>query len=90
MRISEHVRKTHSVDGGVILDVKRGQMFLLNFAGSRIIELVEQDVTPQQIAVEIADEFDISVDVAGRDAREFLNMLAQYDLIELQPVEMMR
>lgn len=89
MRVSGHVRKTHSQDGGVVLDVQHGRMFRLNFVGSRIVELIEQDVTPQQIAAEIAREFGISADVAERDTREFLNMLAKHQLIEMRSADLM-
>ena len=78
-RVSEHVRKTSSEDGGIILDVKHGRMFGLNIVGSRIIELLEQQHTPAQIAQEIASSFGVATD---RDVREFLETLEKHHLIE--------
>jgi hypothetical protein len=81
-RVSEHVRKTSSEDGGIILDVKHGQMFGLNIVGSRIIELLEQQHTPTQIAQEIASSFGVAAEIADRDVHEFLETLEKHHLIE--------
>jgi Coenzyme PQQ synthesis protein D (PqqD) len=81
-RVSEHVRKTSSEDGGIVLDVKHGRMFGLNIVGSRIIELLERQCTPAQIAQEIASSFGVAIDIADRDVREFLETLEQHHLIE--------
>jgi hypothetical protein len=81
-RVSEHVRKTSSKDGGIILDVKHGQMFGLNIVGSRIIELLEQRHTPTQIAQDIASSFGVATEIADRDVHEFLKTLEQLHVIE--------
>jgi hypothetical protein len=81
-RVSEHVRKTSSEDGGIVLDVKHGRMFGLNIVGSRMIELLERQYTPAQIAQEIAASFGVAIDIADRDVREFLETLEKHHLIE--------
>jgi hypothetical protein len=82
IRVSEHVRKTHSQDGGIVLDVKHGRMFGLNLVGSKIIELLGQEYSPTFIAQEIARTFGISIGIADNDVREFLDTLEKYRLIE--------
>jgi Coenzyme PQQ synthesis protein D (PqqD) len=81
-RVSEHVRKSSSEDGGIILDVKRGQMFGLNIVGSRIVELIKTQNSPTQIAEEIASSFGVPVEIADRDVQEFLGTLEKLHLIE--------
>ena len=81
-RVSEHVRKTSSEDGGIVLDVRQGLMFGLNIVGLRIIELLEQQHTPAQIAQEIASSFGVATEIADRDVREFLETLEKHHLIE--------
>jgi hypothetical protein len=81
-RVSDHVRKTDSEDGGIVLDIRQGLMFGLNVVGSRIVELLEQQHTPEQIAREIASTFGVAIEVAERDVREFLEMLEKHHLIE--------
>jgi hypothetical protein len=69
-------------DGGIVLDILHGQMFGLNFVGSRILQLLEQQVTPALIAQEIAATFGISAETAERDVREFIETLEKHHLIE--------
>lgn len=84
IRVSEHVRRTHSQDGGIVLDLKHGRMFSLNLVGSKIMELLKQEYSPTLIAHEIARSFDVSAEVADHDVREFLDTLETYQLIEAQ------
>ena len=82
IRVSEHVRKTHSQDGGIVLDVRHGRMFSMNLVGSKIMELLEQEFTPMLIAQEIARTFGVSLKIADQDVREFLETLEKLHLIE--------
>ena len=82
VRVSEHVRKTHSPDGGIVLDVMHGRMFGLNLVGSKILELLERQTTPTLIAQEIAQTFGVSAEIAERDVREFVETLEKHHLIE--------
>jgi hypothetical protein len=84
-RVSEHLRKTCSEDGGIVLDIKQGRMFGLNLVGSKIIDLLERGYTPTLIAQEIARSFDISPETADVDVREFLETLEKHRLIETYP-----
>jgi Coenzyme PQQ synthesis protein D (PqqD) len=82
LRVPEHVRKTNSPDGGIILDVKHGRMFTLNLVGSRILELLEHQYTTAHIAEELSREFGIAADVAMRDIEEFVATLEKHHLID--------
>jgi Coenzyme PQQ synthesis protein D (PqqD) len=84
-RVSEYVRKTSSKEGGIVLDVKHGHMFALNFVGSKILELLEQQIPPTIIVQEIAQIFGVSAEIADRDVREFLETLESHRLIEIRP-----
>ena len=42
--VSEAIRSTHGEDGAIVLDIRQGQMFNLNFVGSRILELLETEI----------------------------------------------
>ena len=81
-RISEHLRRTQSADGAIVLDVRHGRIFTLNLVGSKILELVDREYTAPEIAEEIAREFGIGTDTAARDVEEFLLTLQKHRLIE--------
>lgn len=82
MKISAQVRSTHDQDGAVVLDIRHGRMYGLNFVGSRILELLRQDYQEPQIAEEISRQFGIGLDTATSDVREFLKSLEKHHLIE--------
>lgn len=81
-RVSDTVRSTHNQDGAIVLDVRQGQMFNLNFVGSRILELLKSGSTESAIVDEISREFDVSCDLAEKDVREFLQNLKKCHLVE--------
>ena len=81
-RVSDAVRSTHGQDGGVVLDVRQGRMFNLNFVGSRILELLKSGSTESEIANDISRAFDISQELAENDVREFIQTLKTHRLVE--------
>ena len=83
-RVSDTVRSTHNRDGAIVLDLRQGQMFNLNFVGSRILELVKSGSAESAIVDEISREFDVSQDVAEKDVHEFLQNLKKRQLVEEQ------
>jgi hypothetical protein len=81
-RLSDTVRSTHSQDGAIVLDVQQGQMFNINFVGSRILELLKSGSTQSEIVDEISREFGVSRDLTEDDVREFLQTLKKCHLVE--------
>ena len=81
-RVPDTVRSTHNHDGGIVLDIYRGQIFNFNIVGSRIFELLKSGISEAQIAKNVSDEFEVSADLAGADVREFLETLKEHRLIE--------
>jgi hypothetical protein len=81
-KVSEGIRSTHGQDGAIVLDIRQGQMFNLNFVGSRVLELLETGATESAIVDEISQKFEVSRDVAGSDVREFIESLKQHHLLE--------
>lgn len=83
--VSDSVRSANSQDGAIILDIRQGQIFNLNFVGARIFELLKSGLNESQIVEEISDKFVVSRDVAAVDVREFLQALISKRLIEDRP-----
>ena len=81
-RVPDTVRSTHNRDGAIVLDVRQGQMFNLNFVGSRILELLKSGSTESEIVDEISREFGVGRDLAENDVREFLQNLKKCRLVE--------
>jgi len=81
-KVSEGIRSTHGQEGAIVLDIRQGQMFNLNFVGSRILELLEIGVTESTIVDEISQKFEVSREIAESDVREFIESLKQHHLLE--------
>lgn len=81
-RVSDTVRSTHGQDGAVVLDIRQGQMFNLNFVGSRILALLKEGSAQAEIVDEIVREFGVSRDRAEHDVQQFLETLKTNHLVE--------
>jgi hypothetical protein len=81
-RVPGTVRSTHSQDGAIVLDVRQGQIFNLNFVGSRILELLKTGSNESAIIDQISREFGVSSDLAENDVRQFLQSLKKCHLVE--------
>jgi len=81
-RVSHDVRSTHSLEGGVALDIRQGQIFNLNPAGSRILELLKNGKSDSEIVETIRGHFGIRIETAEADVHEFLRVLMEHKLIE--------
>lgn len=80
-RVSDVVRSTHGQDGGVVLDVRQGQMFKLNLVGSRVLELLKDGATEDRIVQTISHEFNTRRDLVENDVREFIMLLEKHGLL---------
>ena len=83
-RVSDGVRSTHGQDGAIVLDIQEGQMFNLNFVGSRILELLESGSTEQQIVDVVSREFNADIDRVTNDVAEFLEELKAHKLLKTE------
>jgi hypothetical protein len=64
------------VDGeGVIVLARDGQVEVVNPVGARVLELVDRLGGVQEIADQIAEEYDISSSDARRDVTEFIETM---------------
>lgn len=83
-RLLESVRSTHSQDGAIVLDVRKGLIYKLNLVGSRVLELLKckSELLEASITDQISNEFGISPEVAAQDLQEFLRILVRHQLVE--------
>jgi hypothetical protein len=81
-RISETVRRTETVDGGILLDVHHGQMFCLNVVGAKILELMQRGYDESRIADEISRDYAANRDVVRADVIEFIETLQKHHILQ--------
>ena len=83
-RISDTIRGTETMDGGILLDVHHGRMFCLNIVGTKILEFMQQGYDESRIAEEISRSYGASREVVRADVRDFIESLHKHHI--LQPV----
>jgi hypothetical protein len=83
MKLSDEVRSTHDQDGAVVLDILHGEMYRLNFVGSRMLELLKQGFTNEHIADVISREFGVARETVATDLQEFLAHLEKHSLLDI-------
>jgi hypothetical protein len=83
-RVSDTIRRTQTVDGGILLDIHHGQMFCLNVVGARILELMQRGYDESRITDEISRDYGIDREAVLRDVAEFIETLHKHHI--LQPV----
>ncbi len=73
---------TRTFDGElVILDLAHGEYFALDPVGSRLWVALEQGKSIEQVAAEIVQEYDTSLETATADLRALLDDLVQRGLL---------
>jgi len=80
--IAKSVRSVHGVDGGVLLDWKRGQMFYVNPIGSRILNLLNVGFDEAEMADAISEEYGADPALVREHVHSFLEQLRQHGVIE--------
>lgn len=83
-QISDTIRRTETMDGGILLDVHHGQMFCLNLVASKILELMQRGYDEKLITEEISRQYRVSREVVRADVTEFIEMLQKHHI--LQPI----
>jgi hypothetical protein len=81
-KVSDTIRQTQTVDGGILLDIHHGQMFCLNIVGAKILELMQQGYDESRIADEISKSYGASREVVHTDVRDFIEALDKHHILE--------
>ena len=80
--LSSHLRATTDREGGILLDLARGQLFRCNATGALIIELLSRGADQAQIESELVRKFGLSTEKASADVQSFLAALDGQGLLD--------
>lgn len=67
----------------VMMDLERGKYFALNSIGSRIWELIENEITIKEIINKLLEEYEVDNDTCEKTVGEFIDRLSKEKLIVL-------
>jgi hypothetical protein len=86
-RISDTIRRTQTVDGGILLDIHHGQMFCLNVVGAKILELMQQGYDESRITDEISRDYQVPRDTVRADVLEFIESLHKHHVLAIRSAD---
>jgi hypothetical protein len=81
-KVSDTIRRTQTLDGGILLDVHHGQMFCLNIVGAKILELMQRGYDESRIADEISRSYGVSMEVVRVDVHDFIEHLQKHHILQ--------
>ncbi|MCC5930538.1 MAG: PqqD family protein [Cyclobacteriaceae bacterium] len=68
---------------GFVFDPTTGDSFSLNQTGIEIIEMMKQNLKEEEIKSTILEKYDIDSNILDRFYLDFLSMLKQFNLVDL-------
>ena len=81
LQVSASVKSTNTPDGVVLLDVQGGMCFPLDAVGTIIWKGLEQHASVEAIAQQVAATYQIPMEQALADTREFVQQLQAQHLV---------
>jgi len=69
-------------DGTVIINPEQGDVKVLNNVGARVWELVDGQRSVSQIAQEITQDYEVSLDEANKDLQDYLQVMIGQGLLQ--------
>lgn len=80
--ISSSIRRTQTPDGGILLDIERGQIFCLNVIGSKILDLLEEGHNEERIAEQVSAAYGTDIETVRTDVHDFLDALNRHEILQ--------
>jgi hypothetical protein len=82
LRLSENLRSMTDANGGVLLDLCRGQIFRCNATGAIVLELLARGLNQTQLVAEFSKLCNVPQACASEDVHEFLTTLSRLGLLQ--------
>jgi hypothetical protein len=82
LNLAPSVRSVFSQDGAVLMEIKQGMMYTSNPVGGRILELLSQGRSAENVVETISCECAVSKETVRHDLERFIEQLRSYGLVE--------
>lgn len=66
---------------GFAFDPTTGESFTLNATGLALLEGLQEELTPEELATRLAERFEVEAEEAARDVDDFLERLRSLRLV---------
>ena len=82
IQLSASVRSTFSRDGAVVMHIQQGLMYTSNPVGGRMLELLSQGQSSEQVIETISRECETEPTIVRADLEKYLELLNSYGIVE--------
>ena len=65
----------------VMVDFDNGKYFLIKGVGNDIWDMIQEEITPNEIIEELLSEYDVSREECEKSVMEFLEKMEEYNFI---------
>lgn len=80
---NEDVLYSDVADGMSLMDIESGKYFHFDATGARIWKRLDGTIAVAELCEKLREEFDVDAETCREDTREFLQKLADLDLVTL-------
>ncbi len=81
IQISPSVRSVFSQDGAVLMEIQQGMMYTSNPVGGRILELLSEGRSENEVVEAISRECDAPQETVRRDLEGFIEQLRSHGIV---------
>ncbi len=81
IRLKKNLNVTDLSGEKVMIDFESGKYFMIKGSGNDIWELIQNDITVEEIIEKLLSEYDVSREECTKSVEEFLDKLKEYDFI---------
>ena len=81
LRLAKNLRSVTNADGGVVLDLGRGQIFRCNATGAVVLEILGRGETEEGVVREVSHRCQVDAALISADVHEFLVSLRSHALL---------
>jgi len=82
LKLSAELRISTHDDGAVILDTRKGHVFSANAVGARVLALLQDGHSPDELTDQISAEFGAEFELVRADVQRFLAILRVNRILE--------
>jgi len=82
LKLSPSVSVIEGEQGTVLFDARRGEYYQVNELGLLIVRALGEGLGSEAIVEQVVDAYDVSLDVAAEDVRNFLLQMKELEVVK--------
>ena len=81
VKLATEINVTELAGEKVMIDFATGKYFMIKGVGNDIWDMLQEEITPQQIIDKLLSEYDVTPEVCEESVLAFLGKMQEFDVI---------